>query len=244
MNIAVILAGGSGTRVGGSTPKQFVEVLGKPVIAYTIERFQNHPEIDAIEVVCVKSHIAMLQSIVDQYSLFKVCWIAEGGNTFQDSVISGIENLRMHASDDDIVLVHYAASPFVGAEIISDCIRVAREKGNSTSATPCYLLLGSNDDGAQSTQWVDRDKIMQLNSPQCFRYGYVKWLYETAAANGVLDEVEPHTTSLMFRMGQAVYFAKGDQTNIKITTKEDLALFEGYVLLERSRLTDVGGQPP
>lgn len=235
MNIAVILAGGMGSRVGDKKPKQFIEVLGKPVLAYTIEAFEEHSEIDAIEVVCAEGWNGFLEDMVRKYRLSKVKWTARGGGTFQDSVISGIKNLQGKAGEDDIILVHYGASPFVSSGIISDAIRVCREKGNCVSATPCFLLMGSNDDGKQSTAWVDRDKVMQLNSPQCFQYGYVCQLYEEAAERGLLDEVEPHTTSLMYRMGRTIYFSKGNQTNIKITTKEDLALFEGWALMKQQK---------
>jgi 2-C-methyl-D-erythritol 4-phosphate cytidylyltransferase len=97
------------------------------------------------------------------------------------------------------------------------------------------LLLGSNDDGQQSTQWIDRDKIMQLNSPQCFKFQYIEQLYQEAVEKDLLSQVEPHTTSLMYLMGRTIYFSKGNQTNIKITTKEDLALFEGYVLQKQRK---------
>jgi len=235
MNIAIILAGGVGSRVGADKPKQFVEVQGRPVIAYTIERLQHHPEIDAIEVVCLAEYLDYLRDLLKKNNFDKVKWLTAGGDTFQQSVINGINNLQDKINDEDIVLIHYAASPFVSADIISDGIRVAKEKGNCTSATPCFLLMGSNDDGKRSTKWVDRDKLMQLNSPQCFRYGYVKELYKEAQEDGLLDKVEPHTTSLMYAMGRTIYFSKGNQVNIKITTKEDLDLFEGYVLLEKQR---------
>lgn len=235
MNIAIILAGGVGERVGAGRPKQFVEVLGKPVLAYTIGAFQSHPEIDAVEVVCVEGYAETLKNMVKEYRLDKVKWIAKGGRTFQESVINGIDNLKGTASTEDIVLIHYGASPFVSEEIITDAVRVCAEKGNCTSATPCFLLLGSNDDGARSTEWIDRDKVMQLNSPQCFKFGYVSQLYEEAKERDLLDKVEPHTTSLMYKMGRTIYFSKGNQTNIKITTKEDLELFEGYALLQSQK---------
>lgn len=235
MNIAIILAGGVGSRVGENIPKQFIEILGKPILVYTVEAFQEHKEIDAIEIVCVENYIGYLKKLVKKYNLTKVKWISEGGKNFQESVINGIDNLKNKVSDEDIILVHYAASPFVSCEIITDAIRVCKEKGNSTSATPCYLLMGSNDDGIKSSKWVDRDKIMQLNSPQCFKYGYVRQLYMEAKEKNILDKVEPHTTSLMYEMGREIYFSKGNQTNIKITTKEDLELFEGYVLMKEKR---------
>lgn len=233
MNIAIILAGGVGSRVGANVPKQFIEVFEKPVIAYTIEAFQRHEKIDAIEVVCVESHIDYLREIVEKHNLTKVKWITKGGVDFQHSVINGVKNLEDKVNENDIVLVHYAASPFVTEDIITDGIKVAKEKGNSVSATPCYLLYGSNDDGEKSTQLVDRDKIMQLNAPQCFQYGYVKQLYDEAEEKNLLDKIEPHTTSLMYLMNRTIYFAKGNQINIKITTKEDIDLFKGYILLRQ-----------
>ncbi len=236
MNIAVILAGGVGSRIGASVPKQFIEVFDKPIIAYTIDIFQQHALIDEIEVVCVESHIKLLKSVVEQYRLSKVNRIIAGGKDFQHSVINGVDNLRGVLSDEDIVLIHYAASPFVTDDIITDCIRVTTEKGNCVSATPCHLLYGSNDDGQKSSRWVDRDKIMQLNSPQCFKFGYVTQLYDEAIDRKLIDRVEPHTTSLMYAMGRTIYFAKGNQTNIKITTPEDIELFRGLILLKKMQV--------
>ncbi len=241
MNVAIILAGGSGTRMNMEKPKQFIEVMGKPIVVYTVEVFQSHPEIDEIEIVCVEEYMDYMEELVEKYGLTKVRRIVKGGANFQYSVINGIAGIREKMCSEDIVLVHYAASPFVSGEIISDGIRVAGKKGNAASATPCFLLMGTNDDGRKSTKWVDRDKLMQLNSPQCFQFGYIEQLYEKAGKRHLLDKVEPHTTSLMYAMGETIYFSKGNQTNIKITTKEDLELFEGYVLMkqEKCRLTHV-----
>lgn len=232
MNVPIILAGGVGSRVGADKPKQFVEILGKPVLVYTIEAFENHPDIDAIEVVCIKSHIDYLKELVDKYNLTKVKWIVEGGVDFQHSVINGVNNLKDKLDDDDIVLVHYGASPFVSEDIISDAIQVCEKYGNSSPAMPSVLLLGSND-GIKSSKWIDRDKVMVFNSPQCFKFSYVTQLYDEAIENNLLDKVEPHTTTLMYLMNREIYFSKSNQTNIKITTKEDLDLFEGYVLMKQ-----------
>lgn len=231
MNIPIILAGGVGSRVGADRPKQFIDIYGKPVLVYTIEAFQNHPEIDAIEVVCIKSHIDYLKELVEKYNLTKVKWICEGGKDFQHSVINGVNNLKGEISDDDIVLVHYGASPFVSDEIITDAIKVCKEKGNSVSAISCPILMGTND-GDRSLKWVDRDQMMLLNSPQSFKFGYVTQLYEEAFERDLIDKVEPHTTSLMFEMGRELYISKGNQANIKITTKEDIDIFKGYVLFK------------
>lgn len=231
MNVPIILAGGVGSRVGAGKPKQFIEILGKPVLVYTIELFQNHPEIDAIEIVCIKSHIDYLKELIEKYNLTKVKWICEGGEDFQHSVINGVNNLKGKLTDEDIVLVHYGASPFTTEDIISDAIRVAKEKGNSSPAISSPLLLGSND-GEKSLNWIDRDKVMILNTPQGFKFSYVVQLYDEAIENDLLDKVEPHTTTLMYLMGREIYLSKSNQLNIKITTKEDLDLFKGYILMK------------
>lgn len=234
MNTAIILAGGVGSRMGADKPKQFIEVLGKPILVYTIEIFQNHPEIDAIEVVCVKSHIKILKELVEEYGLDKVKWITEGGKEFQNSVINGINNLKGELSDEDIVLFQYGASPFTSDDIISDAIRVCEKMGNSSPAISSLFLLGTND-GDRSLNWIDRDKIIIHNTPQCFKFGYVTQLYDEAIEKDLLSKVEPHTTSLMYLMGREIYLSKGNQLNFKITTKEDLDLFEGYVLMKKSK---------
>ena len=240
MNVAVILAGGVGSRVGADRPKQFIEVLGKPVLSYTIEVFQNHPEIDAIEVVCHKSWKEYLNGMVEKYGLDKVKWVADGGNTFQESVLSGINYLEYKISRDDMVLVHFGASPFITEDIITDCIRVCKEKGNAISTTDYFLLSGEKallssveDLNNYSEKYIDRDTIACMNSPHAFNYGFIKDLYNEAVETGVINEVEPHTTTLMYKMGKRIYFAEGSQTNVKITRKEDLDLFEGYVMQKK-----------
>lgn len=233
MNVPIILAGGVGSRVGADRPKQFIDILGKPVLVYTIELFQNHPEIDAIEVVCIKSHMDYLKGLVEEFNLTKVKWITEGGVDFQHSVMNGIENLKGELDDDDIVLIHYGASPFTTHDIVSDAIRVAKEKGNSSPAISSPLLLGSND-GDKSVNWIDRDAVMILNTPQCFKFGYVTQLFEEAVEKDLIDKVEPHTTTLMYLMGREIYLSKSNQLNIKITTKEDLDLFKGYVMMKQN----------
>lgn len=237
MNIAIILAGGIGSRVGADIPKQFIEILGKPILVYTIEAFQNNNDIDAIEVVCVANYIDTMKDLIKKYNLNKVKWITEGGKDFQHSVLNGINNLSDKISGEDIVSIHFGASPFVSGEIISDSIKVAKEKGNAISTTPFYLLSGYKDEnGLSSSKYLDRESIVCMNSPHSFKYHLIKSIYKKAIETGTINEVEPHTTTLMYKMGIPIYFSKGSQTNIKITTKEDLELFEGYVLGKQKKI--------
>lgn len=241
MNVALILAGGVGNRLGAKIPKQFIEVLGKPVLAYTIEAFEQHPEIDAVLVACVKPYIDYMWEMKEKYGLSKLRWVTEGGDTFQGSVLNGIRYLEDKINRDDIVLVHFGASPFLTGDIITDCIRVCKEKGNAISTTDYYVLSGEkkstesvSDPENYSEKYIDRETIAVMNSPHAFQYGFIDDLYKKAIETGVINTVEPHTTTLMYAMGKKIYFALGSQNNIKITRREDLELFEGYVL-ERQR---------
>jgi len=239
MNYAVILAGGSGTRLGASIPKQFIEVLDKPVIVYTLEIFQNHPEIDAIEVVCIEDYIPHLKALVQDHNLTKVRYIVKGGKDFQHSMINGVIGLSGIANDDDIVITSWAASPFISDDIISDNIRVCKEHGNAISAIPAYLLYGKvSDEKICSKEGLDRDTFMVMNAPNSFKYSYIQGLYKRAEEMDLISKVEPHTTSLMYLMNEPVYFSKGSQSNIKITTSEDLDMFLGYLLMKRYKKSE------
>lgn len=242
MNVAVILAGGVGSRVGANIPKQFIEVLGKPVLAYTVEVFQKCPEIDAIEIVCIKSYLNYMDEMKKKYGFDKMLWVTEGGDTFQESVLNGIKNLEKKVDRDDIVLVHFGASPFIEDDIITDAIRVCKEMGNAISATDFYVLSDLKDSvnsvldpGNASSRYIDRDTIACMSTPHAFQYGFIDDMYNEAVETGIINEVEPHTTTLMYKMGKKIYFSKGSQTNIKITRKEDLDLFEGYILMKQRR---------
>ena len=228
-NVAIILAGGVGSRVGAGIPKQFIEVLGKPIIVYTMQIYQNHPDIDAVEVVCHASYIDYLHELVEKNNLTKVQWVTNGGETFQDSCMNGIHFLADKISKEDNILIHYAAAPFTTEEEITDAISVCKEKGNAVCGVPCFQLMGTRNQGECSKEWVDRDQYIQITCPYCFNYGFVLDLYKEAEEKNLLDKVEPHTTTLMQYMGHQLYLSKGYQSNMKITTMEDLKMFEGWV---------------
>jgi len=232
MNYVILLAGGIGNRLGASVPKQFVNVLGKPVIAYTMQKFQEHSEIDAIELVCVNGFQPHLQNIVCENRITKVIKIVSGGSDYEHSIMNGIKGLAGIAHPDDVVIIHWAASPFVTKEIISDNIRVCKEKGNAMSACYSYLLYGTND-GDCSKKSINRETFKTLAAPQSFLYKNIVEIYRQAEEKDFFNYVEPHTTAFMTELGIPIYFSKGSQTNIKITTKEDLDLFRGYLLNKR-----------
>ena len=232
MNYLLLMAGGVGNRVGANIPKQFIEVLGKPIIAYTMQIFQSHPEIDGIELVCIKGFEQNLRQMVEKYGITKVIKIVEGGIDYEHSIMNGIQGLKGIATPDDIVQIHWAASPFVSPEIISDNLRVCREKGNAISACKAFVLYGTND-GNHADNVINRDTFMVLSAPQSFIYKQIVKMYLQAEEKKIFEYIEPHTTNIMAELNIPIYFSKGNQTNIKITTMEDIKLFEGWLMANR-----------
>ena len=237
MTIAIILAGGKGSRAGQNIPKQFVKVLGRPILAYTLDIFEEHEEIDAVEIVCVAGWQDELLRIVREEGFKKVKWVVEGGKDFQQSVRRGIEGLENICTNDDIVVVHTGVAPFLDPEILTDTLRVCREKGNAITSYPMYSLAGHRNEKNPelTTEWVDRDQIVCLKNPHAFRYSFVRDMYAEAVRTGLIDKVKPYTTTLMFKMGLPIYLAQGSQANLKITTKADIELFEGFVRMKREK---------
>lgn len=230
MNYVIIIAGGIGSRLGAPVPKQFVEVLGKPVIAYTMEHFQNHPEIDAIELVCVDGYQDHLKEIAEKCCISKVFKIVKGGSEYERSIMNGVAGLEGIAKPDDVVMIHWSASPFLSEDIITDNIRVCKEKGNAITASYSYLLYGSND-GDCAKKAINRESFMTLSAPQSFLYKNITDLYKQVEKKNLFEIIdEHHTTVFMAELGIPLYFSKGSHTNIKITTKEDIDLFLGYQL--------------
>ena len=230
MNYVIIIAGGVGSRLGAPVPKQFVEVLGKPVIAYTMEHFQGHPDIDAIELVCVDGYQDHLKGIAEKYGITKVNKIVKGGSEYERSIMNGVAGLKGIAKSDDVVMIHWSASPFINEEMITDNIRVCKEKGNAITASYSYLLYGSND-GDCAKKAINRESFMTLSAPQSFLYKNIVDLYKQVEEKRLFETIEEHhTTVFMAELGIPLYFSKGSHTNIKITTKEDIDLFRGYLL--------------
>lgn len=235
MNVVLMLAGGVGARMGASIPKQFIEIQGKPIIAHTLEILEKNQNIDAVEIACVHGYEDLLKQIIAKYGISKVRWICEGGPTFSLSVYNGLKNLRDKLSPDDLVMIHMSVAPFIGDDIIDDAIKVAKEKGNSISENPCYLCMGSHDTDEYSTKSVLRETITGLNTPQTFHFGEIIGLYDRAEEEGVLETLEPHTTSVYYYYGKPLYFSKGSQLNIKITNQDDLDLFEAFCIMKEQR---------
>lgn len=230
--IGMLIAGGSGNRMHQDIPKQFLTVNERPVIIYTLEAFEKHPEIDAIAVVCIEGWEQVLWAYAKQFNITKLKYIIPGGKNGQDSIRNGAYELRKHFDDDDIILVHDAIRPMISAEIISDCIRVTREYGNATTVIPCAEAMLTTDDGKASTGSYPRDNLKRTQTPQGFHLGYFCELHRAALEKGIDNSVASCT--LMIEMGRQVYFSAGSEKNIKLTTVEDIDIFKALLAAKRS----------
>jgi len=231
-NIALIIAGGSGNRMHQDIPKQFITVNERPVIIYTLEAFEHHPEIEAIAVVCIEGWDQVLWAYAKQFNISKLRYVVPGGKNGQDSIRNGILELERHYKKDDLVLIHDAIRPMVSAEIISDNIRVAREYGNAITVIPCAEAMLQTEDGSISTGAYSRDKLKRTQTPQAFYIGDICDLHRQALERGITNSIASCT--LMIEMGKQVHFSAGSEKNIKLTTIEDIDIFKALLAAKRS----------
>ena len=231
-NIALIIAGGSGSRMHQDIPKQFITVNDRPVIIYTLEAFEKHPEIDAIAVVCIDGWEQVLWAYAKQFNISKLKYVIPGGRNGQDSIRNGVMELEKHHDPEDIVLIHDAIRPMVSAEIISDNIRVALENGNAITVIPCAEAMMQTEDGVTSVGSYPRDRLKRTQTPQAFKIGDICNLHRRALEAGITNSVASCT--LMIEMGEQVYFSAGSEKNIKLTTVEDIDIFKALLAAKRS----------
>ena len=232
MNIAILTAGGIGTRTHQDLPKQFLTVENKPIIIYTLEAFQKHPEVDAIAVVCIDGWQSVLRAYANQFNITKLKHIVAGGKNGQDSIRNGVYELEKNYAPEDIVLIHDAIRPMVSEDIISDCIRVTREKGNAITVIPCAEAMMQTEDGIESVGSYPRDRLKRTQTPQGFHIGDICDLHRRALEAGITNSVASCT--LKIEMGEQVYFSRGSEKNIKLTTVEDIDIFKALLMAKRS----------
>lgn len=233
MKVGIILAGGTGQRMGADRPKQFLKVHEKPIIVYTLEAFEKHPLIDVMEIVCVDGYQEILWKYVEQYNIRKVKWIVAGGDNCQASTRNGIYYLEGRCSPEDIVIIHMAANPLIEEEIISDCIRVTEKYGNAASAEPVLTYTFCVKDELCSDRYIPREKIKLLNMPLGYRFGEVLAVYKQAYKDKRGIDGNVYADTLYVDYGKPVFFSKSSRRNIKITTPEDLLLFKAYLEIIR-----------
>jgi 2-C-methyl-D-erythritol 4-phosphate cytidylyltransferase len=231
-NVGLIIAGGSGNRMHQDIPKQFLTVNEKPVIVYTLEAFQQHPEIDAIAVVCIEGWENILWAYAKQFNITKLKYVVQGGKNGQDSIRNGVYELEKHFAKDDVVLIHDAIRPMVSADIISDCIVKTRKYGNAITVIPCAEAMLQTEDGETSIGSYPRDNLKRTQTPQGFFIGKICDIHRRALEKGITNSVASCT--LMIEMGEQVYFSMGSEKNIKLTTVEDIDIFKALLMAKRS----------
>lgn len=236
MNTAIILAGGVGKRIGNDVPKQFLEVDGEPILAYTIQAFQDHEMIDRIVVVCVSGWEDKVRDIKERYGLSKICCIKPGGKNSMESISNGIFGIESTSSPNDIVIIHDSVRPLVDEETITDCIEVCKKYGNGCASVPIQETIVKTEDHISSNANIDRSDIMRVQTPQAYRYDIVNKLYKDAYEMGIRDST--YTNTLMMQLGHPIYLSKGSVVNIKITVIDDINLFNillNYFVSKRGR---------
>lgn len=224
MNYAIILAGGSGTRTGLSFPKQFARLAGRTVIEITISAFESIPAIDGIVLICHPDHIPVLNGIIEGASFAKIRGVFPGGMTRQESSFNGINAIPFH--DDDIILLHDAARPFVSREIITRVIDSSIRYGASLPAIPPTDSLFTVTGDFMAGQ-IDRQSIFCAQTPQGFRHRVIFEAHRKA-----IDEkwdIATDDAGLAMRAGTGVHVVEGSDRNIKITTANDLILAEAMM---------------
>ena len=232
MNIALIIAGGSGKRMGQDIPKQFLNVGEKPIIVYTLEAFQNHPSIDGIVVVCIKGWENILSSYAKQFNITKLVSIVEGGDCGQSSIKNGLDEVKRNFSEDDIVLIHDAIRPMVSDDIITDNIAKCNLYGNATTVVPCTTVVLSKTTDDYSNEVVDRDKIYLTQTPQAFVLKDILSAHEEAKQKGITNSVASCT--LYSELGRKVYYSVGSETNIKLTRPADIDIFKALLNIKKA----------
>ena len=227
-NIALIIAGGVGARMHQDIPKQFMNVNDRPVIIYTLQAFQNHPNIDGIEVVCLDGWHDILRAYCQQFEITKLENIVSGGQTGQDSIRNGLYDIATrYKDDDDIVLIHDSIRPMVSQDIISDNIRVCRECGNATTVIPCTSVMLKTEDSVVSEDQIPRENLKITQTPQAFHINELLSVHAQAITKDLLPSIA--SCALYIEMGKKVYLSKGSEKNIKITTAEDIEIFSALL---------------
>lgn len=234
MNIALILSGGTGTRMGTHIPKQYIEVCGKPIISYCIECILKHPEIDAIQIAAEEEWRALISDSIEQLSQTKETGISgkfkgfsKPGATRQLSILNGLEDIKEYALDSDYVLIHDAARPMLSAQMISDCLDAVKGHDGVIPVLPMKDTVYSSKDGKTIISLLRRKEIYAGQAPEAFCLGK----YYEANRKLLPDEILRinGSTEPAVMAGMDIVMINGDESNFKITTRADLDRFEQII---------------
>ena len=222
MNLALVLAGGKGTRMGTSIPKQYIEYDGKPILVHTLEAFDQNPHVDKIFVICPADSLEYTQKIVSEHDIKKVAWIAAGGNSRRESSYIGVSLLACEYDKNDIVLIHDGARPNVSQRIIDDNIAIAQKYGACETVIHSQDTVAVSEDGEKISVVPDRKKMYNVQTPQTFKLELILNAHKSWIENA--GEEATDDASLVLASGRDVYIVEGEKNNLKITTEEDLRI--------------------
>ena len=236
MNIAVIIAGGSGTRMGQDIPKQFINVYDKPILIYTLDGFQKHPMVDAIEVVCIDGWENVVWAYAKQFGIDKLKWITKGGSSGQESIRNGIYNLEGICSNDDVIIIHDGIRPLVEPSVLTDVINKAHEYGNAVTSMPYneQIFVINNDDECTTNKYIPRETLRRVSTPQAYKFELLDSKYHEAFNKRIGIYGSHYTNTMMVELGVTLHLAAGSDKNIKLTTLDDLELFKGYLKRDKN----------
>lgn len=235
MNIAIIIAGGSGKRMGQDIPKQFINVYDKPILLYTLESFERHPQIDAIEVVCLDGWHDVLRAYARQFNISKLKWIISGGASGQESIRNGVYNLEGKVQPDDIIIIHDGIRPLVDDTVLTDVLLKAKQYGNAVTSMPYneQIFIINPDDNTTTKQYIPRETLRRVSTPQAYRFDLLDEKYHEAFEKEIGIYGSSYTNTMMVELGVTLHFAAGSDKNIKLTTKDDLELFKAYLKADK-----------
>lgn len=234
MNVALIFAGGTGQRMKtASMPKQFLEVHGKPVMVYTLEKFASHPLIDAIVVVCVSSHIDYLQKLIQRFHVGKVVRVVPGGDSGQSSIYNGLSAIQELYPADSLVLIHDGVRPFIDEKVITGNIETATELGNAVTVTPSIETVVIKNAKQQIEKVVDRSVCYHAKAPQTFVLKDIMEAHHMAQRDNYTQAID--SASLMGHYNHKLHIVEGNLSNIKITTPQDFYFMRALIEIEENK---------
>jgi 2-C-methyl-D-erythritol 4-phosphate cytidylyltransferase len=223
MNVAIIAAAGTGSRMAGDRPKQFLQLAGVPIIFHTLKPFEQCDSIQEIIVVLPAAESADFLALVQKYGVKKLSRVVAGGTTRAESVWRGL--LAIRAATAEIVAVHDGVRPFVTTEEIDRTVTAARSHGAAILVAPAIDTI-KEVNGGEVVKTLERRQLCHALTPQCFRYELLRRAYERA---DVQDPAITDDSSLVEQLGEPVTIVEGNSRNIKITTQRDLLIAEAFL---------------
>lgn len=228
-NIAILTAGGIGTRTHQDLPKQFLTVENKPIIIYTLEAFQQHPSIDEIYISCLEGWEAVLEAYAKQFNINKLKRIVIGGVSGQESIYNGLRAIKEDYSNTTniIVTIHDGNRPMLPQDVITDNLVKQKQYGSAVTVIPTTEVVFVSKDGIESKSALNRDELWRTQTPHSYKFDELWSVHNRAIEDGVINMAA--SCSLMQKYGYTTYFSKGSEKNIKITTIEDIEIFKALL---------------